>query len=243
MSIYQRRLQISLPWAIAIVSIALLAVFSYISVQLSDKKFFELEGPAFVFISGLVPGLAVALMQFLLSWAEFKQISHFSAMKIKGVLNSRDEEKYYHDLLEKAQTRIDVLGVTSSRFMRDFADEGSNRKDKKVLIEALARGAHVRILVPEIAHLSLEDANYKYPVAEQAFRGLRTRFPRQFEVKYFAHTPIASIVCVDEDVLVGPVFQNRESRNTPAVHTSIGSALAKSYLNHFEDEWSRARPL
>lgn len=48
---------------------------------------------------------------------------------------------------------------------------------------------------------------------------------------------------IDDDVLVGPVFDNVLSRNTPAVHTSSGSSLAQSYLNHFEAEWVAAQPI
>jgi hypothetical protein len=243
MSMYQRKLHISLPWAIAIIFLFLVFVFIAISISMTEKKILEPEGPGFVFISGLVPGLAVALIQFLLSWTEFKQISRFSAMKIKGVLSSRDEEAYYCNLINSAQTRIEVFGVTAQRFVRDFADDTSSKPERKVLLKALDRDVVVRILVAEKKYLSQADADYKFPVAQRAFLDLVSRYPALFEVRYFSHTPIASIVSIDEDVLVGPIFQNRESRNTPAIHTSSGSMLAQSYLSHFEDEWNQAMPL
>jgi hypothetical protein len=243
MSIYQRKLHVPLPWAIALIFLILVLVFIAISLSMTERKIFDLEGPGFVFISGLVPGLAVALIQFLLSWVEFKKISKFAAMKIKGVLSSRDEEAYYCNLISSAQTRIEVLGVTAQRFVRDFADDASLKPERKVLLKALERDVAVRVLVPEKKYLNQNDADYKFPVAQRAFLDLTSRYPKLFEVRYFSHTPIASIVSIDEDVLVGPIFQNRESRNTPAIHTSSGSMLAQSYLSHFEDEWKQAVPL
>lgn len=209
---------------------------------MTDKGLTAKEGPIWVFAAGLVPGLAVALMQFLLSWAEFNQISKFSAMKIKGVLNSRDGEEYYGKLLANAQTHIDVLGVTASRFASDFADETSTRIEKKVLIAALARGVRVRILLPEKCYLSQEDQSEKFPKASRIFGALRNKF-NNIEIRYFDHKAIASIVRVDDDILVGPIFENVESRHTPALHTSTGSSLAQSYLSHFDAEWSSARSL
>ena len=209
---------------------------------MTGKTIFENEGPFFVFVSGLVPGLAVALIQFLLSWAEFQQISKFSKMRIKGVLNSRDGELYYGALISTAQTKIDVQGVTASRFVSDFADGNSSRDEKKLLIAALKNGVVVRFLLPEPQFLSNNDRIEKYPKTTRILTTLLPLYPN-LEVRYFNHKPITSTVRVDDDVLFGPVFDNIESQNTPAVHTSASSALAQSYLNHFESEWSTARVL
>jgi hypothetical protein len=208
---------------------------------MTGKSLMDNEGPIWAFAIGMVPGLAVALAQFLLSWAEFRQVDKFNKMRIKGVLNSRDGEEFYRELIQSAETYIDVLGVTASRFASDFADDSNGaRPEKKVLIAALERGVHVRILIPARKHLSdEEDSKEKFPVAERIFGGLHRRFPN-LEIRYFDHLPMASIVRVDDDILVGPVFQNLKSRNTPAVHTATGSALAQSYLNHFEDDWASA---
>lgn len=243
MSIYTRKLQVPLPWAILGFGIVLLGVFTSFAVVMTDKELTAHEGPIWAFSVGLVPGLVVALVQFLLSWAEFRQVDKFNKMKIKGVLSSRDEEAYYRKLLEAAETCIDVLGVTASRFANDFADDTAGaRPEKKVLIAALERAVHVRILLPERAYLSQDDSSEKFPVAERIFGGLCRRY-QNLEVRYFNHQPIASILHVDDDVLVGPVFQNRKSQNTPALHAATGSALAQSYLNYFEDDWNSATPL
>ncbi|MES3021092.1 MAG: hypothetical protein V4857_05850 [Pseudomonadota bacterium] len=243
MSIYNRKLSLSLPWMILLCTIALFIPLVIISLNMTSKTFFQNEGPFWVFTVGLVPGLMVALMQFILSWAEFKQISKFSSMKIKGVLNSRDGEEYYAKLIATAETKIDVEGVTASRFVRDFADPTSLREEKKVLISALKRGVKVRFLLPEKNFLSLEDQAQKFPFTTSALTSLMALYPTMIQVRYFSHNPYTSIVRVDDDVLVGPIFDNILSRNTPAVHTLAGSSLAQSYLNHFDAEWNTARPI
>lgn len=208
---------------------------------MTDKPLLENEGPVWIFATGLVPGLTVALMQFLLSWAEFAQISKLRAMNIKGVLSSRDEADFYGELISKASETIDVEGVTASRLVQDFADENSHRDEKKVLIAALARGVKVRILVAESAHLAV-DQKEKFSIAARLFSSLAQRY-ENFEIKYFNHQPTTSIVRVDDDILVGPVFSNIESRHTPTIHTSVNSNLGSSYLKHFDTEWSSARSL
>jgi hypothetical protein len=242
-SIYNRRFSVSLPWMILVSTLALLAPLVYMSLAMTTKSFLEKEGPMWLFAVGLVPGLAVGLMQFLLSWAEFKQISKFSSMRIKGVLDSRDSEKYYADIIAQAQVKIDVQGVTASRFVSDFADETSNRDEKKLLIAALNRGVVVRILLPEAIYLSEADQTLKFPLTAGILGPLAQRFPDKLMVRYFDHAAIASIVRVDDDVLVGPIFRNLLSRNTPTIHTSTGTTLAQSYLDHFDHEWETARHL
>lgn len=242
MSVYTRKINWSLPWVILSSTVLLLGILSYIAVTLASKSFFEKEGPFWLFVVGLVPGLAVALMQFLLSWTEFRQISKFSKMRIKGVLNSRDGEAYYGAIIATAETKIDVQGVTASRFVSDFADATSGREDKKVLITALNRGVKVRFLLPESKHLSESDRAEKFPLTARVLKGLMTSHAN-LEVRYFDHKPTTSTVRIDDDVLVGPVFENVESRHTPAIHTSSGSALAQSYLNHFDSEWATARTM
>lgn len=244
MSIYSRKFQISYPVAILIIGVILLAVFLFITMKMTAKTLMADEGPVFLFAVGLVPGLAVALIQFLLSWVEFKEVDKFKKMRIKGILNSRDEEAYYRELIMSAQTKIDVLGVTASRFVSDFADNSVGAKpEKQVLIEALRRGVHVRILLPERHHLSQIDSNEKFPVAYRKFTELSQTFNTLLEVKYFNHIPIASLVRIDDEALVGPVFHNLDSRNTPTIHTTAGSVMSQSYLNYFDSDWQSAKPI
>jgi hypothetical protein len=239
---YSRNISISLPMAILIFFIVLIIVFIGISLKLTDKKLTSDEGPIWLFSIGLVPGLVVALMQFILSWGEFQQISKFSAMNIKGILDSRDQEVYYRELINNATFQIDVLGVTAQRLMNDFADSTATRLERKVLIAALARGVKVRILLPDEKYLTVKDKNEKYPIALRIFNELHPKFSN-FEVHYFSHDPIASIFRVDNEILLGQIFNDAESRNTPTIHTSVESPLAQSYVRYFEKEWPIARAL
>ncbi|MFJ3059025.1 hypothetical protein [Herbaspirillum sp. NPDC087042] len=241
MSIYKRVLPVSLPVLILCGTGLLVAVFLYLSISMTEKTLFSKEGPIWVFAAGMVPGLVVGLMQFILSWAEFSKISKFQKMKVKGILSTRDQEDYYRELIKGAKKDIQVLGVTASRFVSDFADSGSSRDDKKVLIAALQRGVSVRILVPAQAHLQGNDQSVGFPLAESFFTPLKDQYPNSFQVRYFDNAPIASVVRVDDDVVMGPVFTNQKSKHTPAVHAAYDSPLSESYMGHFDDMWPSAR--
>jgi hypothetical protein len=242
MSIYNRKYSLSLPWTILICTILFLIPFVIISLTKTQKGFFADEGPLYVFAVGLVPGLAVALAQFILSWVEFKQISKFSSMKIKNVFDSRDSEPYYAKVVSGAKRKIDVQGVTASRFVEDFADETSNNEQKKILISALKKDVFVRFLVPDPTLLDAANQRKSVTTAE-IVRDLTQRFPGRIELRYFSHSPTVSIVRADDEFIFGPVFKNLPSRNTPTIHTAAHSALAQCYLDEFDLDWATARPL
>lgn len=241
MSIYSRSFSIGLPWIVLCGTIILFVPLLYFSLNLTEKSFFDKEGPFWLFMVGLVPGLLVALLQFVLSWAEFSQISKFRAMRIKNVLDSRDLTSYYAHILANAQTAVDVEGVTASRFMRDFSDRSSHRPEKKLLISALQNGVHVRLLLPEKTYLPVSD-HPSYDSTGAVVDELRGQFSTLIEVRYFAQKPSTSLVRVDNEIVVGPVFAGLQSQHTPAIHTVAGSRYGKSYLDNFDAVWRAARP-
>src|SRR5437763_1753692 len=98
---------------------------------------------------GLVSGLIMTIIQFSFGWADYRATSAVQALGIKNILLHRDEREFYQRLIERASNKIDVMGVTASRFMDDFADEQSGRPEAMVLLGALSRRVEVRILVPE----------------------------------------------------------------------------------------------
>lgn len=147
MSLYNKKLSISMPWAIVVVTGLLLAILGWLTIILADKPFLAKEGPLWVFASGMASGLVVTLAQFCLSWADARAIDRFRRMGVENVLSNRDEEAYYGRLIQSARANIDVLGSTATRLMQDFADAGSPKPEKQSLIEALKRGVAVRILV------------------------------------------------------------------------------------------------
>lgn len=241
MSLYNKKLSISLPWAIVAVTALLLMTFGAIFILKTDKGLLENEGPLWVFASGVVSGLVVTLAQFCLSWADAKAIDRFRRMGVENVLTTRDEEAYFGQLIQKARSQVDVLGSTATRLMADFADPNSPRSEKRALIEALKSGVLVRILVATPARLDASD-QHKYPVNRKRFEFIAGSYPN-FEVRYFDATPIAAFVRVDHELVVGPLLPGVESKHTPALHVYNHSPYAASYLNYFEQTWMSAKLL
>lgn len=241
MSLYNKKLSISMPWAIVSVTGLLLIVFGGISMLMTDKGILENEGPVWVFASGLVSGLVVTLAQFCLSWADAKAIDRFRRMGVQNVLTTRDEEAYFGQLIQKARSQVDVLGSTATRLMEDFADDNSPKAEKRALIEALKNGVVVRILVAAPARLDASD-EYKYSVNRKRFEAIAAKYPG-FEARYFDATPIAAFVRADHELVVGPLLPGVESKHTPALHVYNHSPYAASYFKYFEETWATAMPL
>ena len=241
MSLYNKKLSISMPWAIVIVTLLLLAAFGAISILMTDKAILASEGPLWVFASGVVSGLVVTLAQFCLSWADAKAIDRFRRMGVENVLTTRDEAAYYGLLIQGARSQVDVLGSTATRLMEDFADPNSPKTEKRALIEALKKRVRVRILVAAPVRLDASD-QYKYPVNRKRFEAIADTYPN-FEVRYFDATPIAAFVRADHELVVGPLLPGVESKHTPALHVYNYSPYAASYLNYFEEAWMAATPL
>ncbi len=241
MTLYSKKLSISMPWAIVAVTVLLLLAFGAISILMTEKGFLASEGPLWVFASGVVSGLVVTLAQFCLSWADAKSIDRFRRMGVENVLTTRDEEAYFGKLIHKARSHVDVLGSTATRLMEDFADPASPKAEKRALIEALTNGVSVRILVA--APLRLNDGDqYKYTLTRKRFEAIAASY-RNFEARYFDATPIAAFVRADHELVVGPLLPGVESKHTPALHVYNHSPYAASYLKYFEETWATATPL
>lgn len=242
MSIYSRRFNVPLPWIITFFFAALIAIFLAASVHFSEKGWLGNEGLIWLFAVGAVPGLVVALAQFILSWAEFGEISRLRRLGVKNILLTRDDPQYYGQLIERSKKTIIVMGVTSKRFLQDFADDNSPRPDRKVLLAALDRGVSVQILIASEAHLDQKQRE-GFQTTKERCDQLKKKYPRIFDARAFDHAPSQSLVRIDNDVIVGPVFQKKESKHTPAIHMSAESELADSYLENFEIEWTAAKAL
>lgn len=242
MSIYSRKLSIPLPWAITAFFLALIAIFVGASMFFTDKPWLGKEGLLWLFAVGAVPGLVVALAQFILSWAEFGEISRLRSLGVENVLLTRDDSRYYGKHIEQSTETIIVMGVTSRRFLQDFADEHSPHPHRKSLLAALDRNVQVKILVASNDYLEPEQQQ-GYRVTQERCRQLQHRYPHLFDARAFDHVASQALVRIDDDVIVGPVFPRKASKDTPAVHLSARSPLARSYLDNFEYEWNRAKAL
>lgn len=202
----------------------------------------ELDPKLSGLIVNLAAGLILMIIQFFFSWYEYKSIAEIKKLSIKSILLHRDDRTFYQKLITNSKKRIDVLGVTAERFIEHFADSSENsREDARVLLSALTRGVKVRILVPSKKYLVDDDDKMKAVRAEKLFKQTAKTF-QGFEYRYFNHPPAHSIVVIDDESLIGPVFPEVSSKHTPAIYLENSSPLAEKYLSYFEREWTEASP-
>jgi hypothetical protein len=230
MNIYQR--VITFPLYIAIILVLSIAalVTGYLSFNVSTQWG--------VIFGGVCTGLIVAVIQMLIQAQEHNDLEKLRRLGIREVLAHRDGKNYYQSLIEQSDKRVWVLGVTAYRFLEDFAHK--SRGDSQALINTIRlKHIDVRILLPKSQYLGEEDKS-RAANANQRIDELKAELSH-FHVKYFDHIPIHSIVCADEECLVGPVFPNVPSRDSPAIHVVASSPFVKYYMTFFEEEWKHAQ--
>ncbi len=216
-------------WLVAIVIVLVLCWY-----------FWESNIKLATLLGGVTTGLFVGWLQLFLMATEHREMERIKKLGIKEILSHRDNEVFYKEVIEKAEIEIFVLGNTASRFMNDFADK--TRPDKKTLIDALNRKVHVKFLLPQPDFLWNPDDKDKASISLRSIKELKAEYNDLVELKYYSHAPFHSLVLSDNDCFVGPIFPNRTSRNTPTIYTDRSSIFAKSYLDYFDYEWSKAKP-
>ncbi|MBN5101591.1 hypothetical protein JY461_12525 [Stenotrophomonas maltophilia] len=187
-------------------------------------------------VTGVIAGAFIAVLQFSWDWLDAKGVAKLKSLKVSNVLVTRDEEEYYRSKIEGSKRKIDLLGSTASRFLRDFADGSTTREDKKVLLRALERNVSVRILVAEEKFLPDDEARSQARLAKVRMKELGTKYSG-FKVRYYSHSAAHSVFLVDDPCMVGPIFADRMSKDTPAIEMLVESPLVAVYLEHFEAEW------
>lgn len=233
MNIFTKGIYIYLYKIIFFLLIAAAVVFAYNYFNVNDPKTSALYG-------GLTTGLIVAIIQLLIMWSDHSEIEKIKKLKIKKILPHRDDEKLYGDIIKQSEKEIRVLGNTASRFLQDFADE--NRKDKRVLLDALSRKVKVKFLLPHPKWLATDDDKDKANIAERKIADLSIKYSNLFECRYYDHAPFHNLVMADDECLVGPIFPHISSKDSPAIYTDNSSIFVKPYLKYFEYEWERAKP-
>jgi hypothetical protein len=215
--------------ALTLISSILLA---YVFWQTKDAQLSTL-------LAGVSTGLFVAALQLLMSWNEHQEIESIKKLGIRQILPHREGKEYYQRLIEGAKRTIWVAGVTVQRFMEDFATD--NRSDCRSLIDALDRGVDVKILVPNAKFLNAKDAA-KATISRPQLEKF-TQHWNNFGCRVFDHPPAHSMVVVDGECLLGPVFSHVESKSSPAIHLSTSSEYSREYINYFNHEWDEAQPI
>lgn len=202
--------------------------------------FFQSDSSSGAILGSLVAGLIVALIQLIISWRDFEMTKKVEDLRLIQILYNRDDRLYYQKLISESRREIRVMGVTAKRFFEHFADMTVGaRPDAQVLISAMNRGVKVKILLPSKEYIT-NNKKASYEQVEETLKSINNKYPEaEIEIRYFDHIPAHSIFMVDSECIVGPVFENVESKNTPALHLKNESPFAEKYIAYFEQEWKK----
>jgi len=219
-----------------LISIIILLTIIFTTDFLSGEKWTSI-------IPGLLTGFVVALFQAILSLQEIKRIDEYNNLRIKKILPHRKDPGYYGYLISKSKSEIKVLGVTAQRFLEDFANDNPKATEsEKVLLQALQQPKiKVKILIADDNFLVSEENKSKAKSAKTKLENLSNKFPGKFEYCIYKHEPTHSIVIIDKECIVGPIFPEIESKYTPAIHLNYDSPFAEPYIEYFNQEWERCR--
>src|SRR6266571_4985462 len=130
MSYLSKRVSVSIGamifWLITIIVCVAVVMVVYIDPTANPAS---RSSKVFAISAGLLSGLVVMLGQYVIEWKKDSDLELFRRTRIKDVLLTRSDEAYYAALVRSSTVRIDILGVTASRFLEDFASENNPRPD------------------------------------------------------------------------------------------------------------------
>lgn len=240
MEVFGKKVKMTMSMVILVVLVLLLVVTFFVYYKTDDHSSpNSLWGPLF---GSLAAGLIVAIIQYLIAWQDYKQTEKLKALKLKEVLYYRNTKSKYEEFIKGTNRTLDVMGVTAVRFFRDFADTTQGAPDSsKVLLHALERGVNLRILLPSDKYLPNESKRQDSNRVRAQYSELKKKYQYNLEIRYFNHIAAHSIFKMDDTCIIGPVFPELESKNTPALHVMNSSPMALNYIDYFESEWKQAK--
>ena len=233
---------------IAIIVLLIIDIVFFLIAYFSQNNNFWLT-----IMGGITTGLLVAIAQYLVSLAEYKEIDQaykklhqkekeieeFKKMGVKRVLSARDDPEVYGTIIENTNDRIWVMGNTASRLLEDFANEEGSTTYRDALLKFLKKGnTEVKILIAEKRYLFRDKDKKRFDIARLQLEKLSKEYDN-FHFGYFKHIPTHSIFVFDDYCLLGPIFDNLESKSTPALAMDTNSEYAQKYLNYFNDQWAQ----
>lgn len=236
MNIFKMKFIIQAPVAylVLLVSITLLfGILLYNTDPNSDARYIGI-------LSGLVTGIGIAVLQFFTQYIEQKTLSEFKEHGLVKILINRKDPEYYRKLIKKTKVgdKIIVAGVTCNRLLDDFANP--DLASSQDLLEALARGVEVTLLLPKLKYLREPDysdfKNKTLPKSQQ----ITASFPDIFKIRYHDFEPSHSIFLAGASCLVGPIFKNKKSKDTPAINFDREGLFAKPYLAYIYETLNNA---
>ena len=221
----------------------LIVAIVIITVLISGTYYFYLDpndAKLVGLIGGIISGGLVFLLTYVTSVQPLKQLARYEEMGIRGLLASRHDKAYYTKLVSKARRSVQVMGASCTRFVEDFLDPQS---EDHALLDALRHNPalFVQFLIPDDQHIT-ENAKVRLPGLYQKLDLLKKDFGRRIELRRFPAKAQHSFVCVDDDLVAGPIFQDDESKYAPAVHVAMSTRFAQKYHDHFETIWKACDP-
>jgi hypothetical protein len=163
-------------------------------------------------IGGIVSGLVVAILTFVISVKPLQELDHFHRMGVKALLANRHDKNYYGRIVADAERTVCVMGASCTRFIEDFLDTES---DDKVLIDALRKHRYLRIqlLVSEEQYMAPE-AQTRTSIVNRKMKALRSEFSDRVELRHFPEVAHHSFVISDNDLIAGPIFESDKGKPT-----------------------------
>ena len=190
-------------------------------------------------LSGLITGFIALLLQLWFSWVEQNKLKKFDELRIIDILAARDDPEYYRPLIKSAKRDVMVLGVTCLRFLHDFADDETSAPNKnKVLLKLLdKKKLKVKLLVADETALDNEEDVAKAKAAQPRLERLHIKYPNHFFFSYYKHRPTHSVMVIDDECIVGPIFPGVSSKYSPAIRLKKDSKFVEHYREYFDKEW------
>lgn len=235
MEVFSKNFKVSLSVVIFIILVMILILSVTIYHRIGNSN--SIWGTVF---GSLAAGMIVAIIQYIIAWNDYKQTEKLKELRLIEVLLNRAKRNKYEEFIKNASRNLDVMGVTACRFFNDFADISKGAPDNAtVLLKALDRGVQVRVLLPADNYLPASKKTDSEKVKNK-YKELRHQY-NNITIKYFEHSAAHSIFRIDDTCIIGPVFPELESRNTPALHVKKSSPIALKYMDYFESEWEKAK--
>ncbi|WP_204126847.1 hypothetical protein [Pseudomonas ogarae] len=220
--------------ALVLIALAISAMLYYTDAN-ADARYIGV-------LSGLVTGLGIAAIQFFTQYIEQNTLAEYKKHGLDEFLPNRKDAEYYRKLIKQTEVgdKIVVVGVTCNRLLDDFANPTNNQSQD--LLEAMARNVDVTLLLPKVRYLvepNLSDFNNKTLPKAQA---IEAQYPSNFKIRYYDFEPSHSIFLAGSYCLVGPIFKNIPSRDTPAIKFHKDGRYIKPYLQYINETINNSSP-
>lgn len=224
--------KIPLPYLLIITFTLAIIAFSYILIN-GDNSDVTTS-----ILSGLLVGTVFSLIQFLIDFDKHLVTNRLRKLELKEVLTNRSDTTYYNKLLVNARCEVNVMGSSCSRFIEDFMDIDS---DSHVLLNAMKNNTRlkVKLLIPTENNMLMK-SRISFIRVEPIIKSLIKDFPNQFELRRFNDAARHSFVIVDDDLIAGPIFQDIDSKNSPAIHISSTSVYGRKHVDYYDNVWNKS---